>query len=220
MYGRVVAATMLLVTSCVSAGDDPERGGRDSTPLELPPGWLSRSDVAAAVGYVRFDDLGRLGSEAADGTAAQLSARLGLIGGSYLSLGGEYHWLQRETGGSIDFGYVRAGVGYQYRLTPFTDVGVELGAQGQIGKDFFGTDKVTEDAEYGRIWLRSVPTGHVHVQASATLGSDYLSGDLRCEWPVPDWQLQLGAALAAGRAEDADFWSIGPSVRWMFGRAE
>ena len=170
------------------------------------------------MGVVRFSDLGQAGDEAATGTQARLATRFRIVGGSYLSLGGEYHWLA-DTAGDLEFGYVRFGVGYQYRWAPHVDLGVELGAQGQIGQEFFGTDRVTEDAEYGRLWMRNALVGGATLWTTATLGSDYLDADLRCEWPIGPPSLRLGLALAAGRMEDAGFWSVSPALRWSFGAA-
>ncbi|MEQ1439769.1 hypothetical protein AAG565_10415 [Fontimonas sp. SYSU GA230001] len=214
--GVLIAAVLLVVVHPLAAGERSDREPPERSSIDMPEGWPAHSLIAADVGVIRFSDLGRLGDESATGSVARISTRLGIAGGSYLAIGGEYHWLT-DTDPDLDFGYVRFGVGYQFRIDPSLDVGVELGAQGQIGKEFFGTDRVTEDAEYGRIWLRSALVGGATLWTTATLGSDYLGADLRCEWPTRWPALRVGLAAAAGRMERAEFWSVSPALRWSFG---
>ncbi|MFA5941203.1 MAG: hypothetical protein WC809_17750 [Sinimarinibacterium sp.] len=207
---------LLVVVQPLAAGERRDREVPERQSIDMSPGWQARSLVAADVGVIRFADLGRLGDQAATGTVARLSTRFGIAGGSYLSFGGEYHWLT-DADEDLDFGYVRFGVGYQYRLAPHADLGVELGAQGQIGQEFFGTDRATEDAEYGRLWMRNALVGGATLWTTATLGSDYLGADLRCEWPTRVQPLKIGLAATGGRMERAEFWSVSPSLRWTFG---
>lgn len=215
---RIMLGLLLAIAGGAAAADDGSRREPRQTPVvDLPADWRAQSELEAALSYARFARAVRGGPQA-DGTGLGATGRFGVGGGFFVLLGLDYYWLQDDAAQSVDFGYVRAAVGYRATLQPGVEVGAELGAQGQVGTEFFGKNRVTEDAEFGRAWLvwRLLPT--TRLRAAATLGSDYRALDLRVDWPLVPRGPRLGIAAAAGTAEGADFWSVGPSLHWAFGR--
>ncbi len=221
MRNIVVGAMALLLAGAAGAAGAAEREDRwpraqDPTWV-LPEGWQAHSSVVAELGYARFDGLGLSGNASADGTGLSVDARFGIAAGFVLSVGGEYWWLGDAARTDVDFGYLRAGVGYQHRLAERAQAGAEIGVQSQTGQAFFGEERVRQDNEYARLWLRTGLGHRAVLSVSTTLGTGYRAAALGCELALPVPRLSLGLTGRIGEAEDTGFWSVGPSLRYAFG---
>lgn len=216
ILAAVAAAASLFSVSAHSADRNvyPARG--DHYTIILPEGWQTDTNLSVGASYTYFDLAGPAGTEA-DGVGAHVLFRGKLEGGLFTTLQADYFWMTDVPTNHIDFGYGRAGLGYHHEFTPHIDLGVEAGALLQIGEDFFANDD-GKVAGYGRAMFRTKLVGDSDLSITASYSESIKTGEIRYDIPMWSNKVLFGLVGTMGKAEFSDFWSLGPSFRFVFDR--